>query len=175
MVVPLVFSLSRERSNWGTMFCSPVLRCLPGGFSEFYIPIREGHGCTSGSEILHSGVFHGLASEGRWGDVIFWTIWNLAARAPPLDVGKGVSSVEPKASLFLRQKVGELNTYQANFEAQGERSFGRIHKPFPGSGLGTRVSPWRPVPREVRCNARETANENGHLPSRGTAWYPPTC
>lgn len=44
--------------------------CQVDSLNSIY-PLGRDMGCTSGSEILHSGVFHGLASEGRWGDVIF--------------------------------------------------------------------------------------------------------
>lgn len=58
-------------------------------------------GCTSGPEILDSWLFHGVASEGRWGDVIaeLYEILQLGMQE------RGVSTVEPKALCFLGKKA----------------------------------------------------------------------
>lgn len=129
----LVFFLSHEGLNieeWREVGLS-ALPCVPSGYN------------------LHSCVFHGIDSEGRWGSVIPWHMWNLAARPLPGDDRKGISIVEFKALHFLRKKACGWNRCHYWFWSQGERGFG--HNSQATSQMRPRSThrAWRSILREA--------------------------
>lgn len=130
----LVFFLSHEGWRGRRWVCHPALPCVPRGCNH-----RAQMWLHPGPEILHSCVFRGIDSEGKWGGVIPPHMGNLAAEPPPGDDGERISVVESKALHICRRKhVDEIDTI-SSFGVGQREALDAIHKPRPRWGLGAHI------------------------------------